>query len=111
MVTKATSPFNTFGKLAFQHVTTLVDSLSSGRPVPALCPGQLCRVDGLANAPELNGAIGVCVGAESNGRCPVQLVKLNKVVGVRLANLTLVEDVSELERAARGQTGGGESGG
>ena len=98
IISKCTSAFMQVRTLAFQHVDVILNSLLNNQPVPSVCPGQFVTLNGL-KAVELNGQVGVCVGAPTasdRGRVPVQLMTSGRKVAIRLNNL-IVKDAMDMD--------------
>ena len=108
VVCKSTPPFMELGGLAFGFVEAVLGALLDERPLPAVCPGVRVRIHGLASAPQLNGEIAMCVGAESaDGRCGVAL-RDGRTISVKTANLSAFgEGAAALAAANPSARGGG----
>jgi hypothetical protein len=106
VVCKTTPAFLEVEDLAFGFVESVVAALLARKPVPAVCPGVLVRLAGLAAAPELNGQTAMCVKAPgADGRCGVAL-RDGRRVSVRAEHVEPVGEMAAELAAANARDGG-----
>lgn len=67
VVSRATSAFMEVRDLAFAHVESLLDAVSAGKPLPAICPGEFCELTAAPpDKPVLLGKEALCTGFKEN---------------------------------------------
>jgi hypothetical protein len=70
LVAKKTSAFMEVRELAFKHVETVITCIQENEPIPAVCPGNYCRLRNLKSRTDLNGQMCICLGM-AGGRLQV----------------------------------------
>lgn len=113
VVSSATSAFMQVRELAFKHVEALLSAVCSGRPLPAVCPGEYVKLmEAPADKPKLAGQTALCIGAKEDQLVVVFLQGSyrGKQIQVNVSSVQKVNEESDDEESRAGGGGCGPNG-